>query len=62
MTQTTEDELKNCPFCGSRATGPSLFEWGFAVDCTNATCLVRPVTTFCFKEEDAIKNWNKRAP
>ena len=61
------DELKPCPFCGSpgqvKQTGSNKFpedrRWG--VGCCNPMCSVSPFVWGFFTEEEACKEWNKRA-
>ena len=53
------DELKPCPFCGSKDSGiltTSYDGYWFAVFCEN--CMVQ--TRKCRQEKDAIEAWNRR--
>lgn len=59
------EELKNCPFCGSKAylgRTPTFRRDKFIVGCTNhENCGVAPCTWPCDTEEEAINNWNHRS-
>jgi len=56
------DDVKPCPFCGSRsyvyaASGSSSSIASYTVHCSNVCCLQKSVETI----EKAKENWNKRA-
>lgn len=53
------EELKPCPFCGSKAElyGECDMVW---VRCSNDNCRAELITRFD-EPEDAIKEWNQRA-
>jgi hypothetical protein len=55
------NELKSCPFCGSRATLHERTD-GFYVDCAmkRGFCSVMPSTWVYKTEEEAINAWNRR--
>ena len=52
------EELKPCPFCGSKRIGiVSNIQKGYVVYCTNC----KASTNVATRKEDAIYLWNKRA-
>lgn len=64
------DELKPCPFCGSRAatyqySKDAYYKKGapdyFRISCS-ADCDVMPDTPDCRDKEKAIEIWNRRTP
>jgi len=54
------DELKPCPFCGSKAEIKRYDCSLTYVKCSNNKCLVEPCTVFCRSREQAIRIWNTR--
>ena len=62
-------ELKPCPFCGRKPSkvkqhyipGTALIYYTVECKAQASKCLVKPKTTFCKTEEEAINAWNRRA-
>lgn len=62
-------ELKPCPFCGRKpskvkqhyVTGSMLIYYTVECKAPMSKCFVKPKTTFCKTEDDAIQAWNRRA-
>lgn len=55
------DELKKCPFCGSKAVLMSDLldrRWGVVCQNPDAECNVRLL--YCDSKEEAIQQWNRR--
>lgn len=60
MTETRDERLKPCPFCGARV---ALIhnERGWSVMCDNDDCKVLPETADTFgTEQAALDAWNTR--
>lgn len=60
-------ELKPCPFCGKApririAYAPDHGTDMLVIECfTSPKICVRPITRWCFTEEEAAEQWNRRA-
>lgn len=54
-----EEELKPCPFCGSKAITYQV-EGQHYVSCENADCIVCVDMNSFASEDDAIAAWNRR--
>lgn len=59
------EELKPCPFCGSKA---KKYTWFFnysttyhQVFCPNEQCPIKPMTEWDTDETKAVNDWNRRA-
>ena len=57
----TNDKIKPCPFCGSKAEIISFnYEYGtVTIGCTNEDCDITMGKGF-FTDEEAIEHWNRR--
>jgi Lar family restriction alleviation protein len=63
------DELKPCPFCGSKPSKVRQHIVGglavayYTVECEagNSKCFIKPKTKFFRSKEEAIEAWNRRA-
>jgi len=56
----TEQELKPCPFCGSKRIGLVFSLAGYQCYCTSPLCSASVSRCFVIKA-DAIAAWNRRA-
>lgn len=54
------EELKPCPFCGSKAEFDPL-SLGVSVYCPNEECPTTPETGYCDTQEAAVAAWNRRS-
>jgi hypothetical protein len=70
MTETTNDQLKPCPFCGAPADdfNPDGEMEGYSIRCSGRMAIFNadesccPMHTFSYKnEQDARDAWNRRA-
>lgn len=54
------NELKPCPFCGSRATVSYNTYFGFIPWCTMPLCILNELCAGHETEEAAVAAWNRR--
>ena len=55
------DELKLCPFCGSKAVIIKNYKGQTSIECTNRLYCIASRMVFWDYEEDAVNAWNRRA-
>lgn len=63
------NELKPCPFCGRKPSRvrqhyvPGTANIYYSVECKApmTKCFIKPKTTYCKTEKQAIEAWNRRA-
>ena len=71
MSKADERELKNCPFCGSKAKIVKYESAGWLIACTGADCSIEIYGAYSTKRKDSydwkywtkaktIKAWNTR--